>query len=584
MRGELPSGVAIFLTSMVIPSDGLFCIPTNGTFFRCWSNYLGRQPQLSGAHITVPKFEVFPEEDAETWSPYSDTGPSHEHSQPSRTRAVFLQISLLCEISGDLLSSFYHPTPMGKPMGKQEELRRLTHLHTRLEAWRKNLPKEFEPRDGQLPPVLLMQYVTCPTAGHLNYPRKTYSDFEPYSMFFQLLFIHLYRPFLKYTKATSPLPAHVSPRRLCTQAASMISKLLRMYKRSYGLRQLCNVTVYIVHSACTIHLLNLPDKGAKRDIVHGLKNLEEIGEGWPCARRTIQILDLSAQKWGTDMPDEALAVLERCRVKYGTWGSPRPTQSPATNQGSPQLAGHSHTSPSTHCSTPDPMSSAAYQDIPRGVIGTDLGNSFMAQGHTPPSSSVMPPLTQAGVTDNQSFNLQDAYANPNYGVKLEENVDLAQSYNPATGHGQRSATPMIPQLPALSGVEHLLLGSQDWWVRDQSALALGLDNWDDNWDTPAQNTDVSMGFDPTLPPTTAPNTSYTNASQMTQPGDQFPGSLDMNVDITIPQSGYGSDYIMAPSNPQMTNPGEEMPLSHPPPQPQRDSTGFGQSNGNNLYY
>lgn len=79
------------------------------------------------------------------------------HSQPSRTRAVALQISYLCEISGDLLSYFYHPTQMDKPVGKQAELKKLSELHTRLEAWRKNLPKEMEAKEGQLPSVLVMQ-------------------------------------------------------------------------------------------------------------------------------------------------------------------------------------------------------------------------------------------------------------------------------------------------------------------------------------------------------------------------------------------------------------------------------------------
>lgn len=396
-------------------------------------------------------------------------------------------------------------------------------------------------------------------------------------MFFQLLFIHLYRPFLKYTKETSPLPAHVSPRRLCTQAASMISKLLRMYKRSYGLRQLCNVTVYIVHSACTIHLLNLPDKGAKRDIVHGLKNLEEIGEGWLCARRTIQILDLSAQKWGIDLPDEASAVLERCRVKFGTWGSSRPTQSPPAAEESPSATGHAHASPSTHCSTPE---SSAYPDIPRGVTGTDLGN-MMAQCASSPSSAMPPPPppptgTQGGV-QNPRFSLQSACPNSQFGPKVEGDLDLPRSYA-ATSTQNQSTTPMIPQLPALSGVEHLLLGSQDWWMKDQSALALGLDNWDGSWDTPSRDVASSMSFDLAMPSTTAPNPSFANTPQMTQPSDQYPAaSMNMNVDMPITQSGYGSNYIMASSNPPIANPIQE--ISHTP---QRN--GYGQNNGNNLYY
>lgn len=130
-----------------------------GTFLfdKCWSNYLGRLPQLPTPNITVPKIEVFPDEDADVWAPFTDDGMSEIHRQPARTRAVALQITALCEISSDLLSFFYHPTGLEKPMGKGVELKRLGELHTRLEKWRKDLPQEFEVKEGQLPNVLLMQ-------------------------------------------------------------------------------------------------------------------------------------------------------------------------------------------------------------------------------------------------------------------------------------------------------------------------------------------------------------------------------------------------------------------------------------------
>jgi hypothetical protein len=110
--------------------------------------------------------------------------------------------------SNDLMNYFYNPTEMEKNRGKSAELKMLSSIHTRLEAWRRDLPRELEPREGALSSVLTMH------------------------MLFQILFIHLFRPFLKYTQATSPLPPTVSPRKLCTQAASMISKLMRLYKRS----------------------------------------------------------------------------------------------------------------------------------------------------------------------------------------------------------------------------------------------------------------------------------------------------------------------------------------------------------------
>ncbi|KAL8814809.1 MAG: hypothetical protein Q9223_006000 [Gallowayella weberi] len=260
-------------------------------------------------NVAVPKFDVFPMEDSETWSQYSDAGVGQAHSQPARTRAIALQISSLCEISADLLTYFYHPTNLEKPLGKQAELKKLSELHTRLESWRKKLPKELEPKEGQLATVLVMH------------------------MFYQLLFIHLFRPFLKYKQSASPLPAHVSPRKFCTHSAITISKLLRLYKRTYGLRQIVNLAVYIAHTACTIHILNLPDKNAVRDIVHGLKHLEEIADGWLCARKTLRILSMLAQKWRIELPEEAAKVLERTDAKFAAFA---PTEQVSPKQGPPK--------------------------------------------------------------------------------------------------------------------------------------------------------------------------------------------------------------------------------------------------------
>lgn len=126
-------------------------------FDKCWSNYLGRLPQLHNTMVTVPKFEVFPSEDAETWSAVTDSGISQAHSQPSRTRAIALQTSKLCEISSDLMHFFYNPIDMDKAKGKQAELKKLSEIHVRLETWRRELPKELEPKEGGLPHMLVMQ-------------------------------------------------------------------------------------------------------------------------------------------------------------------------------------------------------------------------------------------------------------------------------------------------------------------------------------------------------------------------------------------------------------------------------------------
>jgi hypothetical protein len=126
-------------------------------FDKCWSNYLGRLPQLPKNTYNVPKFDVFPDEDSELWSPYTDSGFDQSFKQPSRTRAVGLQLSKLCEISSDLLLFFYHPNHIGRSSGKHVELKKLSELHRRLEDWKKELPSEFEPKEGQLPNAILMQ-------------------------------------------------------------------------------------------------------------------------------------------------------------------------------------------------------------------------------------------------------------------------------------------------------------------------------------------------------------------------------------------------------------------------------------------
>lgn len=126
-------------------------------FDKCWSNYLGRLPQLPKTSYNVSKFEVFPGEDGAMWAPFRDNGLDKSSEQPARTRAVALQLSTLCEISSDLLIFFYHPNHIGRSSGKAVELKKLSELHRRLEDWRKGLPRELEPREGQLPNVILMQ-------------------------------------------------------------------------------------------------------------------------------------------------------------------------------------------------------------------------------------------------------------------------------------------------------------------------------------------------------------------------------------------------------------------------------------------
>lgn len=401
------------------------------------------------------------------WSPYTDAGIVHANSQPARTRAVALEISKLAEISSDLLVSFYQPTLLDKPSTKQGELKKLTDIHTRLEAWRRDLPAELEPKEGQLPPVLLMH------------------------MFFQLLYVHLYRPFLRFTKSTSPLPAHVSPRKYCTQAANAISKLLRLYKRTHGLRQIINKVVYIAHSACTIHLLNLPDKNAKRDIVHGVKQLEEMGDCWTAARRTLRILNLCAERWKIELPDEAQAVMARTRIRWGA-------NEPGTGPVSPETLANM-TQQITSQSVPDLMAQNMQQQQQQQQHMTPQQPPSQAMrfhqeqaglsGHMAPSPSdtietrrssgnfSLPPHSAADLTRNsgrirQSTQLTREQQDAWNALQARMGTASAQQAAQATAAGTNASAQAL-----FGGVESLIGESQDWWYNDQNQLAQGFENW-----------------------------------------------------------------------------------------------------------
>lgn len=454
-------------------------------FDKCWSNYLGRLPQLPVSNITVPKYDVFPDEDADIWSPYTDSGVGQLHSQASRTRTVALQISALCEISSDLLIFFYHPQHLERSVGRSQELRKLGDLQTRLETWRKDLPKELEPKEGQLPNVLLMH------------------------MFFHLLYIHLFRPFLKYNPSNSPLPSHVSPRKLCSQAAASVSKLMRLYKRTYGLRQICNIAVYIAHSACTIHLLNLPEKTAKRDIIHGVKHLEEISEDWLCARRTLSILSVLARKWKVDLPEEATAVFARTDAKFGTFSTadvPSPKQElvvatpPSTNTSPPRILS---TVPLPLAPTQGRMrtqnqlqqSLFSYQPDSRPL---NMNSGVNALTRPTSSHQILAgpmqltsrdiPYTSSGIssitTAAEPVMLPASYPSHNFGVSstplsrstATSNTELSRNDPCVTPESSGSVTRQVSPSTLFGGVD-ALVESQDWWLRDQASLALGFDNW-----------------------------------------------------------------------------------------------------------
>lgn len=305
-----------------------------------------------------------------------------------------------------------------------------------------------------------------------------------YSMFFQLLFIHLFRPFLKYKRKTSPLPSNVSPRKFLTHAASMISKLLRLYKRTHGLRQICNIVVYISHSACTVHLLNLPDKNASRDIVHGLKHLEEIGESWLCARRTLGILHLVAKRWNIEVPEEADKTFMRAEIKFGSLkdheSSPKmevPMQPPTPMQPLPPAV----TAPSVDLQI----------NVPSNVHAIPTNGFFPSN---PPLASPMPTPDAPSLDAPLSMPPQSA---ADFGKKSGQHNSVMtrtqQQQQPGLWN-QPQPTPRRPQETTsptmLFGGIDSLIQDQEWWLRDSNQMFA-------NWNGMEQDANLqgNAGFD-----------------------------------------------------------------------------------------
>lgn len=257
----------------------------------------------------------------------------------------------------------------------------------------------------------------------------------------------------------------------------MISKLMRLYKRSHGLRQICNIAVYIAHSACTIHLLNLPDKNAKRDIVHGVKHLEEIAEGWLCARRSLAIFSVLARKWQVELPEDATAVLTRTDAKFGNYASE--IHSPTARQRSPQVMNPSQLAP--------PAMAQMQASVP------NTNGYFKTATALPAAQASVAANTAALVRENSgNFTLPPQDAN---GLRAQQYPSAAPTPT-AAGHGQHHSRDSLGSKSAASpsdmfgGVDQLIRESQDWVYRDQAQFALGFENWN------------AMDMDPSTWPTT----------------------------------------------------------------------------------
>ena len=243
----------------------------------------------------------------------------------------------------------------------------------------------------------------------------------------------------------------------------MISKLLRLYKRTHGLRQLCNIAVYISHSACTVHLLNLPDKNAARDLVHGLKHLEEIGESWLCARRTLGILHTVAGRWKIELPEEATKTLQRAQDKFGFLNSlDREVTPKADIQMSP---------PTPMQPLPPPIAKPKTESDVNHHLNPANGvssNGFFST--TAPLVGPMPTPQMPRLDGN--FTMPHHSANEFNNKSRQHTYVMPQTQQERWNNSQASQAPPVQQTSptTLFGGVDSLMQDQEWWLRDSNQM------------------------------------------------------------------------------------------------------------------
>ena len=237
----------------------------------------------------------------------------------------------------------------------------------------------------------------------------------------------------------------------------MVSKLLRLYKRTYGLRQICNIAVYISHTACTVHLLNLPDKNAARDIVHGLKHLEEIGESWLCARRTLGILHTVAGRWNIELPEEADKTIQRAQEKFGSLDT---TDREATPKADVQMPPPTPMQP-----LPPPVTKPKTEpDVSHQV---NPANGVSSNGFFPTSAPLASPMPIPDMP-----RLDGILSMPPPSKPKQQSYVMPQTQQEMWNNSQSSQAPPVQQTSPtmLFGGVDSLMQDQEWWLRDSNQM------------------------------------------------------------------------------------------------------------------
>ncbi|KAL6714818.1 hypothetical protein ACLMJK_007078 [Lecanora helva] len=255
----------------------------NITFWGCfvvetaWAICVGRISQLPRAAINIDPPSIQVANDTKPWQSYNDSGlaSAPQAEQPILNQTAFYQLSLLSEIVSDTDYMFYAPR-------ERFTSKKLLDFKSRYNRWYNQLPDKLRLRDDSLPHVLVLH------------------------MYYHTVVLHLFRPFLKVDLTTSS----VSPREICTSCANNIVSILSTYRQMYGVRLGTVLMTHIILSSSIIHLLNLPNASAARDLTFSIDSLREMSTSHAFAKRCILVVIKLAKQWNIDLPPEVFTAAE----------------------------------------------------------------------------------------------------------------------------------------------------------------------------------------------------------------------------------------------------------------------------------
>ncbi|KAM5370266.1 hypothetical protein ACJZ2D_008562 [Fusarium nematophilum] len=252
-----------------------------------WGFYLGRPFHTNSGNITVQKPWADPSDVASLWSPCGqDEGDEADKSTGTlgHVDLVSQQWVLLCESMDALGNMMYGCNSVSRP-----ELALVAeNTLAGLDLWKHALPSELhvdldDTSASPLPHLILL---------HMQY--------------YQIM-IYIHRPFLS-GGGLPPSAAHPSPlgnsRAICIDSAKAISKLVRIYERTYTLRRINIQAVSIIFSASLLLVFasitatpEIEDEDLATHLEVCSHALAEIGEYYENSSRSLDLLLKIKRDW-----------------------------------------------------------------------------------------------------------------------------------------------------------------------------------------------------------------------------------------------------------------------------------------------